>query len=190
MAMTGIGSKARLAFGGTFPSPDSKDGVSPAESSCTGGTKNRRGRDANGASPDKMKQSFCVKLRSKCAVRHPVSKPVDLPEFQIGDDTRFAVWALRSSSGGKIHPFSGCLSRLCLGGAAGYFAPEGQPASRQALQSLWGAYGTILVDLETRRVVDRLPERAALPAAKWLAAHHLGPVANGPAAALHLLLLL
>jgi transposase len=32
-------------------------------------------------------------------------------------------------------------------------------------------YGTILVDLEARRVVDLLPERAALPVAKWLEAH-------------------
>src|SRR5689334_4792069 len=32
-------------------------------------------------------------------------------------------------------------------------------------------YGTILVDLEARRVVDLLPERAALPVAKWLEGH-------------------
>ena len=32
-------------------------------------------------------------------------------------------------------------------------------------------YGTILVDLETRRVIDLLPERAALPVAGWLEAH-------------------
>jgi hypothetical protein len=32
-------------------------------------------------------------------------------------------------------------------------------------------YGTILVDLEARRVVDLLPERAALPVAGWLEAH-------------------
>ena len=32
-------------------------------------------------------------------------------------------------------------------------------------------YGTILVDLERRRVVDLLPERAALPVAGWLQAH-------------------
>jgi transposase len=32
-------------------------------------------------------------------------------------------------------------------------------------------YGTILVDLEARRVVDLLPERAALPVARWLEGH-------------------
>jgi hypothetical protein len=32
-------------------------------------------------------------------------------------------------------------------------------------------YGTILVDWEARRVIDLLPERAALPVAGWLEAH-------------------
>jgi hypothetical protein len=66
---------------------DSKSGANSTESSSTGGTKNRRGREANEASPNKMKKSFCVKPRRKSAVRHPVFKPVDLPELQIGDDS-------------------------------------------------------------------------------------------------------
>lgn len=35
-----------------------------------------------------------------------------------------------------LHRFSGCLSCFCPGGTAGSFASEGQPASRQELQSL------------------------------------------------------
>jgi hypothetical protein len=43
-------------------SPDSKGGANSTESSSTGGTKNRLGREANKANSNKMKKSFGLTL--------------------------------------------------------------------------------------------------------------------------------
>jgi hypothetical protein len=47
--------------------------------------KARKGPEANQPGDprrtNKTKKSFCVKFRRKSAVRHPIFKPVGLPEF-------------------------------------------------------------------------------------------------------------
>jgi hypothetical protein len=95
VAIAVIGSEELLAMAAFALSrgislPDSKSGASPAESASVEAAKNRRDREANETSPNKGKKSFCVKFRRKSAVRHPVFKPVGLPDFQIGADTRWA----------------------------------------------------------------------------------------------------
>ena len=92
VAIAVIGSEQLLAMAAFALSrgislPDSKNGASSTESSSTDGVESRHGRNANEASPNKLKKSFCVKVRRKFAVRYPVFKPAGLSDFHIVADT-------------------------------------------------------------------------------------------------------